>query len=875
MNNMGGGSKGGTRRRLTVFCTVGVLLFAGLFFLPHLHAFERISLDSNSWLINEGFQPEWTAEEFEAPEDSTWIKRPGGSYQRILDIAPGPKNELKTWTFITWFDAPAEMIDYPNALGLRLPGIGEAWQIYINGKMIADEHFLDEKGNIRINRTVRGTTINFSGHVLKEKNNLLAFKITGHTRFRNTGLYYYPGYEIDDFKRMERNHSEMMVLVLLGLYLLASMYHLVLFLKRKKEKYNLYFGSMAFFVVIYFLSRTDFILHLVPAADIVHIVEIISLFTLFPFLIAFVEHLIFSKVSKFTKIYAAFWGIVIIAVPFVPMSYTDYIIQAWQGIALLVVGYFLYLFYKGYRAGVPEVKPMLAAILILSVTITFDILDFIFFHTGFAFSKYGTLVAVIGTAIILANKFMRVYNEAEDLNVNLELRVKERTDELQQTLKTVEDLKEKQDGDYYLTSLLMAPLARNDVSSKNIRVESRMQQNKSFEFRGKTNEIGGDLNIATSISLHGKKHIAFLNSDAMGKSIQGAGGALVTGAIYNAFLNRSKLVNPYQRLFPELWLRDCLLDLSNVFSIFKGSMFTSLCMGLVDDETGFVYYVNAEHPLMVLYKEGKATYLEKDIVLRRIGMEFEEEDVIIKTYQMKPGDQLISGSDGRDDIFLGVTDEGVRILNDDVEAFLNHVEKGRGDLNDIYTSILEQGSLTDDFTLLSIAYSPDEAINSMKYRTAHELPDEVHALIKKAKAVSEKGNRNEALSLLRSAKEKSGGHSTVLQEIIKVYVRDSKFDLASEISEQFSSDNPHDHELLYLTSYSMKMKGEYGTAADYGERLRLRKPGIAKNLFNLADTYRLMGSPVKAQEVLHQGLSIENDNAYALRLKKALENTPH
>ncbi len=854
---------------------LGVFLFAGLFFLPHLYAFEKISLDSNSWWIHEGFKPEWTEEAFDVTEDSSWIKRPGGSYQRILDIAPGPKNELKTWTFITWFNAPAGMIEYPNALGLRLPGIGEIWQIYINGKLIADEYFMDGEGGIRINRTVRGTIINFSGHLLKEKKNIMTVRITGHSRFRNTGLYYYPGYEIDDFKRMERNYSEMMVLVLLGLYLLAAMYHLVLFLKRRKDRYNLYFGSMGIFIVIYFLSRTDFILHLVPPADIVHIVELVSLFAIFPLLVAFIEHLFFSVVSKFTKIYTIWSGLLIIAVPFIPMSYTDYIIQLWQAIALLVLVYILYLFYRGYRARVPEVKPLLAAIAILSITITFDILDFIFYHTGFAFSKYGTLVAVIGTAFILANKFMRVYNEAEDLNVNLELRVKERTVELQHTLKTVEDLKEKQDGDYYLTSLLMAPLARNDVSSKNIQVESQTRQNKSFEFKGKVIEIGGDLNIATSISLHGKKHIAFLNSDAMGKSIQGAGGALVTGAIYNAFLNRSKLINPYQRLFPELWLRDCLMDLNNVFSIFKGSMFTSLCMGLVDDETGLMYYLNAEHPLMVLYQGGKASYLEKDFVLRRVGMEFEEEDIIIKTYQMKPGDKIISGSDGRDDIFLGMTDEGVRILNDNIEAFLGHVEKGRGNLNDIYTSILEQGSLTDDFTLLSITYSPDEAVSPLKYRAAHDLPDEVNGLIKKALEASEKGSRNEALSLLRSAKEKSSGHSAVLQEIIKVYVRDSKFDLASEISEQFSSDNPHDHELLYLTSYSMKMKGDYSTAADYGERLRLRKPGIAKNLFNLADTYRLMGNPVKAQEVLHQGLSIENDNAYALKLKKVLENTPH
>lgn len=853
------------------------LLFSFIFFimttLPAA-AFQAISLDGNDWWIRKGFNAEWIQHGTDLRNNlnrAEWSKRRGGTNQRVVDIFPGEENRVETFTFVTFFDAPQEMVESVNSLGLFLPGIGECWQAYINGTLVADEYFLSKDGSISLNRTVRGRLVDFSGTVLKEKENVLAFRITGHTRFWGTGLYLYPGYRIDSSEKLKLEESEYFIFMLLGLYLLSAIYHFILFSRRRKERYNFYYGLMGIFIFAYFISRTSTILNVIPSFELVYRIELLALYSLFPAVMAFIEDLFFARVSRLTKIYAVFCSLLVITTPFVSLTWSFYVVLLWQASALIMLFYVVYLYIKAYRKKVPEVKPLTAAMLILFFTVIYDIIEFTYLSKGYTFSKYAVSVVVMGIAVVLGNKLMRVYNEVEDLNLNLENKVTERTNELQQTLETVESLKQRQDGDYYLTSLLMAPLARNDVSSKNVRVGSVIRQNKTFEFKGKEAEIGGDLNIATTISLQGKKYIAFINSDAMGKSIQGAGGALVTGAIYNAFLNRSMLVSPYKRLFPELWLRDCLMDLHNVFNIFKGSMYTSLCMGLLDEETGFLYYVNAEHPLLVLYHEGKATYLDKDMVLRRVGMEFDEEDIIIKTYQMKPGDILLSGSDGRDDIATGEDEEGNRILNSDVNAFLRHVEAGRGNVEEVFHLIQESGTLTDDLTLLSLAFDPAGSFSHLRFLPREELPDEVKTLLKRAEESSSQGNSSEALSFLRAAKEKSASHCAVLEEIIKVYIRDRKYELAAEIAEQFSDANPHDHELLYLLSYSLKMAGDYSAAVEYGERLRLRKPGIASNLFNLADAYRLAGNPVKAQEILHYGLSIEGDNPHALKLKKVLE----
>ena len=57
-------------------------------------------------------------------------------------------------------------------------------------------------------------------------------------------------------------------------------------------------------------------------------------------------------------------------------------------------------------------------------------------------------------------------------------KVEKRTEELKQTLSEVQALKVQQDGDYFLTSLLLKPLGVNHVNSKNYTVDFFLKQKK-------------------------------------------------------------------------------------------------------------------------------------------------------------------------------------------------------------------------------------------------------------------------------------------------------------------------------------------------------------------------------------------------------------
>ncbi|MBI3396660.1 MAG: SpoIIE family protein phosphatase [Spirochaetia bacterium] len=260
----------------------------------------------------------------------------------------------------------------------------------------------------------------------------------------------------------------------------------------------------------------------------------------------------------------------------------------------------------------------------------------------------------------------------QDYAANLEARVKERTAELQSTLTEVQALKTQQDGDYFLTSILLKPLGMNRVKSDVLTVDFLLRQKKRFKFRHWDGDIGGDMCIADNITLSGKQFTVFLNGDAMGKSMQGAGGALVLGSVFEAILARTRSANAAADHFPERWLKNAFIELHKVFEAFDGSMLVSLAMGLIDEETGFMYYINAEHPWTMLYRDGRAQFLENELYFRKLGMPRAQGRIFVQTFQLLPGDIVIAGSDGRDDIQTHANGENA-VINEDENRILFHV----------------------------------------------------------------------------------------------------------------------------------------------------------------------------------------------------------
>ncbi|RHX87717.1 SpoIIE family protein phosphatase [Leptospira stimsonii] len=477
----------------------------------------------------------------------------------------------------------------------------------------------------------------------------------------------------------------------------------------------------------------------------------------------------------------------------------------------------------------------------------------------------------------MVSSIKQARRELQDYAENLEEKVKERTQEVQEKMEEVQRLKVQQDGDYFLTSLLAKPLFYNANKSKLVSTEFILKQKKQFEFRGKHSDLGGDICVTGNLRLGTpdsyKRYTMAMNGDAMGKSMQGAGGALVMGVVMNSIMARSAANNRILDKTPTEWLSDVYQEIHSVFKSFNGSMVISATIFLIEEETGKCFYFNAEHPFTVLYRDGKASFLEEGLQLRKLGLD-SEFDFKIRTFELKKGDVLILGSDGRDDIDL-TPEETVRTINEDENLFLRNVEKGKGNLEDIEVEIRKYGELTDDLSMLKVEFQlekkKDELDEMFTSGDRIEVALNPDVIYEDAKQLYKNGKVEQALELLKTGYT----HDTANQKINKLLgllsFKGKDYTTAIEVLDNYLKTDPGLHEYWFYLSIANKKVGKYDHALQASLKLKEIQPDNLSNLINLSDIYRLMDQFDLAEEVANQIMHLDPGNQNGERLLKLIE----
>ncbi len=312
-------------------------------------------------------------------------------------------------------------------------------------------------------------------------------------------------------------------------------------------------------------------------------------------------------------------------------------------------------------------------------------------------SEKVTLLAVIISIILLtvANTVVNlvvfhIYNQLNETNLEVNMRYEE-----------IKQLKFKQDGDYYLTSLLIEPLLEQISLQGKIKIETYISQFKKFTFREENREIGGDIVLHDEILLGNQEYIIFINADAMGKSIQGAGGALVFGVILKTVISRTK--GEIRFIAPEKWILETYHELQKIFESFDGLMLVSAILGLIDTSTGMVYFLNLDHPDIVLFKDNIASYIKPFQTNSKIGMPYSSTPKGVDTFQLSEGDVLFLGSDGKDDL-KSISPDSLDQYNYDENLFLRIVEAHKGNMPELIENMNSYGTIIDDISLMKISY---------------------------------------------------------------------------------------------------------------------------------------------------------------------------
>ncbi|HNF14277.1 MAG TPA: SpoIIE family protein phosphatase [Leptospiraceae bacterium] len=295
----------------------------------------------------------------------------------------------------------------------------------------------------------------------------------------------------------------------------------------------------------------------------------------------------------------------------------------------------------------------------------------------------------------------------DDLNQNLEHKVVERTKEVTEKMNLIENLMNQQNGDYFLTSLIQKPLLTNRNKSSIVQTEVYIKQKKKFAFNGKESELGGDLCITGNLRFYSEteRYVFFFNGDAMGKSMQGAGGAIVAGTVVNNIIARSARDNKVLHMNPDEWLLNTFREIDEIFCTFDGSMLLSAAAGIIQESTGLLWYSNFEHPRTILYRDKRADFIdsEKDSTFK-FGSMIEGLEYPIMKFQLEKGDVIIVGSDGRDDLDISRSEGRERIINENYSLILAMTEMARGTISGLLEILPEYGDQTDDISFIRISY---------------------------------------------------------------------------------------------------------------------------------------------------------------------------
>ncbi len=337
-----------------------------------------------------------------------------------------------------------------RVLGLHFAGIGDDWEVYLNGALVKSELHLAKDGKISVHRSLRDAHFPVDGRLFREGANVLAVRIVADPTYLPAGFNQAKPYYIDDYEAIESANADIGPMVLIGLYLFIGLYHLFMFFVRTKDRHNLFYGLFSLDLGLYLLMRTYTVTRFIADSDLVSRIELFTLAFILPLVGSFLETLNDTRIKKTTLWYGLFCAIIALGELVMPMAFAFDLLRVWQ-----LSGFIMAFFYfgvdilgrflsdgrrrwkreRGTDDGRSLGRILLKALVrtpignlviggfLLFATAVFDIIDAVYMQWDLLLTKYGFFLFTMGTALILANRLGFLHDRLNGLNRTLEERI--------------------------------------------------------------------------------------------------------------------------------------------------------------------------------------------------------------------------------------------------------------------------------------------------------------------------------------------------------------------------------------------------------------------------------------------------------------------
>ncbi|MCS7205369.1 MAG: serine/threonine-protein phosphatase [Leptospiraceae bacterium] len=382
--------------------------------------------------------------------------------------------------------------------------------------------------------------------------------------------------------------------------------------------------------------------------------------------------------------------------------------------------------------------------------------------------------------------------------------------------------KKKRQTDYFLLFQLYDSLKVFSIHSENIEYQYIVQQFTKFVFKNTILTLGGDYIYLDKIELRNRSYVFFINADAMGKSLKGLLGILVLASVLIAILRRTQKRKIEKQRFPDTWLKYVYLEIQEVLETFNGSMLISAVIGLIDERNYCMYYINLDHPRIILQRGNEYQFIESKIY-QKLGFPGSTEVIEIHRLFLNKSDSIYVGSDGKDEVLINGQ------VNQNENLSLELLRQTEGDIKKFYKSLKSNFEFQDDFSMLKI--------------TIKKESEESQALVSK---------------------------DEVEKKAFRLY-KEKRYNEIVDNFHHYAHEYPVSDNILYFYSVSCRKLNRIEEEIEIGERLWNFNKSHIKNFIRLLYCYQNLKNQERVESLIEEFIKFHKNESMIQKIQKRLK----